>query len=357
MGKLRLIHVGVGGWGASWVGITHNSPEFEVVGFVDLSTDNLEAAIHAHNLPANRCYTDLQTAIREQQADAAVIVTPPTTHARVAETALAAGLHVMVEKPIAESLDEGVRMVALADEADRVLMVSQNYRYRRSAQTVKRILDEGILGPVGHVSIDFRRSPHYVKPDVKWGDTSYRLVPDTSTHHFDQLRGLTGVEPVWVSARTVNPQWSWMKSDPVVSATMESNDGVLVNYSASWVSQGPSTTWDGDWRIDCEAGQIEWAQNRVKVRPKENYYTVFYPGLRERLDFADAELVEMDREDRWETLRRFASAIETGREPETSGRDNLSTLALTSGIVKSAQERMPVDVAALRLEALQRGGL
>ena len=356
MEKLKLIHVGVGGWGASWVGITASSPEFEVVGFVDVSSDNLRAAIEHHDLAEERCYTDLQTALEEQQADAAVIVTPPTTHAEVAAVALAKGLHVMVEKPIAESLDEGVRMLNQAAEADRILMVSQNYRYRRSAQTVKRVLDEGILGPIGHITIDFRRSPHFRLPDVKHADTSYRLVPDTSTHHFDQLRGLTGVEPSWVSARSINPEWSWMKSDPIVAATMMSDDGVLVNYSASWVSQGPSTTWDGDWRIDCEAGQIEWAQNRVMVRPKDNYYTVFHPGLTERLDFAEAELVDMEREDRWHTLRLFSEAIRTGREPETSGRDNLRTLALTTGVVRSAAERAPIDVSALRAEALRAGG-
>jgi predicted dehydrogenase len=106
----------------------------------------------------------------------------------------------------------------------------------------------------------------------------------------------------------------------------------MLNDHGCWVSRGRQTTWDGDWFIDCEGGQIRWADNRVYVRPQEVYYTVFLKGWPERDGWMQADLASDLDEERTFTLEEFGRSIDEGREPETSGRDNLGSMPLTHAV-------------------------
>lgn len=337
MDKKRLIHVGVGGWGATWVPITSNSSEWEVVAWVDSDQQVLNDAVSGMGLNAKSCYTSLEKALTETPADALLAVVPPVAHAPVALAALRAGLHVMVEKPLADTMANCYAMVREAEERSLKLMVSQNYRYKRAPRTVKSILESGILGDVGWVHINFHKAPHFKSPDVKHGYTHYKLIPDMSIHHFDLMRSVLGLDPISVYANSFNPDWSWFAEDPCVTALIELDSGARVTYNANWVSRGWETTWDGDWRIQCDRGEIHWAQNRIMVKPSEIYYTVYTKNMFEREGVLEAELVSMDIEDRWYSLKEFHDSIVEDRQPETNARDNLKTVALTYAAIESSR--------------------
>lgn len=334
--KRRLIQVGVGGWGSTWLEKVLGS-SWELVACVDQDESVLEETRSTHKVPAERCFNTLTEATRSVEADAALIVVPPQWHFPVAAEAFQAGLHVLVEKPLADTMANAHEMVRQAEAAGKILMVSQNYRYRHAPQTVARVLKEGWLGKVDGATIEFRKAPHFVLPDVPHGYSHYKLVEDMSIHHFDQMRGILAEEPAAVYAQTRNPEWSWFTAPPIVSAVIELESGGLINYYGSWVSRGRQTTWDGAWFIDCEYGQIEWAGNRVRVRPEEIYYTVHLEGFLERDGWMEAELLSDFAEDRAFSLEEFDRCLDEDREPETSGRDNLRSVALTYAVVDSAR--------------------
>ncbi len=357
--KRRLIQVGVGGWGATWLEKVLGSPSWELVACVDTNESVLEEAKSTHQIPSDRCFGSLAEATRHVEADAALIVVPPEWHLPAAVEAFRAGLHVLVEKPLADTMANAHEMVRQAEASGKVLMVSQNYRYRRAPQTVARLLEEGWLGKVNSATIEFRKAPHFVLPDVPHGYSHYKLVEDMSIHHFDQMRGILKEEPTAVYAQTRNPEWSWFAAPPIVSAVIELESGGLVHYYGSWVSRGRQTTWDGAWFIDCEKGQIEWAENRVRVRPEEIYYTVHLEGFLERGGWMEAELLSDFAEDRAFTLEELGRCIEAGREPETSGRDNLRSVALTYAVVDSArlgERRQIADYLSLAPSSSQTPG-
>jgi predicted dehydrogenase len=332
-----LIQIGVGGWGATWVEKTEASTGWELVACVDTQPEALREVQHRHGFPADRCFATVADAASATGAVAALVVVPPHLHLPVAAEAFAAGLHVLVEKPLADTMANGKEMVARADANGLCLMVSQNYRYKAAPRAVARLLAEPWLGAVTSATVDFRKAPHFTVPDVKHGYTHYKLVEDMAIHHFDLMRAVLHDEPTAVYAQTRNPDWSWFAAPPIVTAVIELAGGGLVQYHGSWVSRGRQTTWDGDWFIECENGQVSWADNRVRVRPEAVYYTVYLEGFPERDGWMDCDLQAAAEEERRFTLEEFGRCVAEKREPATSGRDNLRSIALTYAVVDSAE--------------------
>jgi predicted dehydrogenase len=168
------------------------------------------------------------------------------------------------------------------------------------------------------------------------------LITDMAIHHFDQMRGILGLEPVRITARSWNPKWSWFAGNAVASVLVEMSNQATVSYTGSWVSQGWETTWDGDWRIQGDGGEINWANNEVVIRPTDLFKTVFMKGAVEQNGMLHADLVSMEVEERWAVLLEFAASILEDREPETNAADNLKSMAMVIGASMSVKRREPI---------------
>jgi predicted dehydrogenase len=332
--RLKIIQIGIGGWGWSWIGVAQQSTAWELRGVVDLNKEALEKARSVYGLRPDQTFTSLKDALKDTQIDAALIIVPPQFHAPVAEEALAHGLHCLIEKPLAGSVSDAHKIVSAGQKAQRKLMVSQNYRFKRAAQTLKKVLQSGFIGEVGSVYVNFQKAPRFTGFRLEMDEP---LLTDMAIHHFDQMRGIVGLEPVRISARSWNPNWSWFSSNAVASVLVEMSNQATAAYTGSWVSQGWETTWDGDWRIQGTEGEIHWANNEVVIRPTDLFKTVFMSGAVERNGTLQPDLVPMQAEERWAVLLEFAAAILEDREPETSATDNLKSMAMVLGASMSAK--------------------
>ena len=329
---LRLLQVGIGGWGLDWArNIVTKSPDWELVGAVDVNPDALER-IQAYGLAADQCFSTFEEALEDTEFDAVLITAFLAGHVPVALAALNAGKHVLVEKPFAPSVDEAREVVAAADARERIVMVSQNYRFFPAPRAVIGLIHEGTLGQPSAVNIDFRRYANAADPE---GHRHYELqqplLMDMAIHHFDLMRAVLGSEPTTVDCLAWNPLWSKFREPAAATATIRFQNDAVVSYRGSWVSPGPETAWAGEWRIECEHGEIAWTSranfgvgaDRVTVKP-----------LGKRLRRID--LPPMEFYDRAGSLHAFAEAIRNGEEPETSGRDNINSLALMHAAVDAA---------------------
>jgi predicted dehydrogenase len=110
------------------------------------------------------------------------------------------------------------------------------------------------------------------------------------------------------------------------------------------VSRGWQTSWDGDWRIQGGDGEIHWAENEVDVLPTSVFTSVFVPGARETRGRLAVDLLPMGLEDRHGSLHEFAMAIQEDRLAETSGEDNLKTLATVLATRLSIERHAPVTL-------------
>jgi len=342
MDQLRVLQVGLGGWGRDWAHrIIPGVPEVQAVGYVDPDPGAL--ARLRDEVPATpaQCFLTLERAIEATQPEAVLVTATLPGHAPLAAAALAAGLHVLVEKPFAESLEAGQQLVELAATRRKVLMVSQNYRFYPAVRRVAQLVNEARLGKLHEVSIDFRRySPGTGNARGRHHMEAQPLLVDMSVHHFDLLRLILDREPERIFCEAWNPGWTGFSGPSVAVASIQFEGGIVVSYRGSWVSTGPVTPWSGEWRMDFEDGQIFWT-SRDDDGVRHDRVAIHRPARRPNL----VPLPALPRTDRSGILTEFARAIHEGREPECSGRDNLGTLALVSAAVESATRGQPVDIS------------
>ncbi|MBE3557973.1 MAG: Gfo/Idh/MocA family oxidoreductase [Ktedonobacteraceae bacterium] len=329
---VRIIQVGMGGWGRNWTRyVVSRNTDVELVACVDPVPAMQELSQKEITLPANRYFTSLSEALARVDCDAVLITTSLEGHVPSALTALAAGKHVLLEKPFAPTIEEAQQVVAAAQQQNRVLMISQNYRFFPAVQAVRELVRQGMLGPLGNVSIDFRR---YANTAPKENHKHYTLwqplLVDMSIHHFDLMRYIFGQEASQIFCQTWNPPWSNFATAPAATAAITFDGGTIVNYQGSWVSPGPQTSWSGEWRMEFARGEVIW-ESRGDT---PDHVTLHLLGEQPQA----LALPEVPLTDRHGSLHAFVQAIRTGQEPESSGRDNLQTLALMLAAVKSATD-------------------
>ncbi len=283
-------------------------------------------------------FESMREAINATHPEAVLNTTALPGHVGTTRTALEAGLHVLVEKPFAPTIGEAQELVDVAARAGIVLAVSQNYRFFPAPRAIAQIVRDGSLGRLHEVSIDFRRySPAGPNGRGRHHLEDQPLLQDMSIHHFDLLRLITGAEPERIYCEAWNPQWTPF-SGPSAAVASITFPGVVVSYRGSWITAAPVTPWGGRWSLEFEHGEVFWtnsdddmSHDKVVVRPR---------GARPR----SAALRPMRRTGPSATIMEFADSIRTGREPETSGRNNLGTIAFVAAAIESATVHEPVSI-------------
>ncbi len=331
---LRIVQVGMGFWGRDWARlVVPEVPEVELVGCVDTDPAALVLLQKQVSISPQECFSSLDEALDRARPDAVLVTTTLPGHAPITRAALEAGLPVLCEKPFTDTLECGQELVDLAAAKGVTLMVSQNYRFFPAVRTVARLVQERALGELYEVSIDFRRNdPVPPNQGRRHHSDAQPLLVDMSIHHFDLLRLILAREPQTVSCETSNPAWSGFQGPPVAVSSILFEGGVVVSYRGSWISAGPDTAWAGEWRMEFERGQLFWTSrgednvllDRVVMRSRRGRRTTL-------------PLPAMTHIDRAGTLAEFADALRANREPETSGRDNLGTIALMTAAVEAAE--------------------
>jgi predicted dehydrogenase len=338
---LRLVQIGMGGWGRQWMVTTASESAIEAVGYVDPSAAARSATIRAGASPS-LLFADLETALRATEADAALVTTAIEFHVPLALQALAAGLHVLLEKPFAPTLDEAASAVRAAAAAGRTLMISQNYRHHPAPRLVAELVANGEVGAVASVSVDFRRHPiRHAAWATQHHNLPHPLLADMAIHQFDLLRLILGREPVWVEMEAINPPTSGYRDPPAAFGLISFEGDVPASYRGSWISRGRQTPWGGEWRLEGADGALEWTSRTDRDTPDRLRLLTSSGAAR------PIELPKLTAVDRAGTLAAFVQAVRSGSEPETSGRRNLGTLALSIAAIRSAEERRRVALSEL----------
>lgn len=326
-----MLQVGLGSWGRRWAELVRDTPDYGIAAVADPDPVSRAWAADTLGMSGEMIFARLDEALDGVDVDAALVTTPPDTHRGVVEAALRSGLPVLVEKPVATTLEDAQAMAATAARNDKTLMVSQNYRYTGMARTMRAAVMSGQVGALLGVRLAFRRDTRAQFPA---GDFRYRmrhpLVLDMAIHHFDLLRAITGLEPVAVDARSWRVPDSPYTHDPACAALITMAGDVPVIYDGDWASQGSDTSWNGDWEVTGSAGRLCWRGDSIS------------------LERWDEDTVSLDAgrgpaDGRVGVLEAFAHAIKTGTAAETDVRDNLRSLALTLGCVASIERGVPVQ--------------
>jgi len=163
---IRVAIVGTGGMGACHAQEFSRIPGVRIAAVCDVDEKRAREFADRH-APGADVFTDVARLLREASIDAVSIVTPDHLHAPLSLLALAAGRHVLCEKPLATNHADAKRMVAAAKKAGAINMVNFSYRNAPALQKAAQLVRSGRLGEIVHVEASYLQS---WLPSKVWGD-------------------------------------------------------------------------------------------------------------------------------------------------------------------------------------------
>jgi predicted dehydrogenase len=337
---MKVIQVGIGGMGNTWLNTVLKSSEVEYAALVEVNGDIARQQAEKYGLDPALIFSSLPEALVAVSADGLIDVTPPQFHREISLAALAAGLPVLSEKPLADSLANAAAIVQEANESGVLHMVAQNYRYHVPIQTLKQVLASEEWGRVGAVTVEFFKGPHF---GGFREEMDYPLIIDMAIHHFDLMRFLLESEPVSTFGRSWNPPWSWYKGDASASVSLQFANGVVVAYNGSWCSTGQETSWNAHWRFECERGVVTLEDDRVYTQARSDEllsrggYSQFSNG-----EVVEVKPLELTHVAQAYLLHEFYQAVTQHKAVATTCQDNIKSLGIVFDVIKSCETGEPV---------------
>ena len=254
---LRVCVIGFGRIGREHVNWIAESEIAQAVCVVDVTQACRERAI-VMGLPA---YAALTEALEKQGIDAVLVSVPTAFHFDAACDAIARGLHVMVEKPVALNFDEAKELHQRATAAGRVLSVFHNRRWDPDYLTLKRAIDAGELGTVFNVESRLTQYSSCVGPAAREFRPNWRNEKsfgggglfDWGSHFIDQLHLLLApAKPVRVYAQLRGRVWS-SDCDDFARVVIDFDTGVVAMMEINTITTRPVPRW----RVDSQRGSVD----------------------------------------------------------------------------------------------------
>jgi predicted dehydrogenase len=332
----RALIVGAGGMGRAWGRNLKECEQTEVVGWVDIRPEVAQEAADQLEFAGIYAGDDLGRAIAETRPDFVVDVTIPEAHRDVTVQALAAGLPVLGEKPMAHSMEAAREMVAASEKAGKLYMVSQSRRYDPRIHAYRRLIEQEV-GPPGILNSDFYIGAHF---GGFRDEMPSPLVLDMAIHTFDAARYLSGADAAAVYCEEFNPPWSWYRGDACATAVFEMSGGLRYTYRGSWCSEGRHTSWESEWRAVGPKGTATWDGHSQIVAEVVTQTGGFHSQFETRI----AEAEQNVHHGIAGSLRDFLNALQTGATPMGECHDNIKSLAMVFSAIESSATGQRVKV-------------
>jgi predicted dehydrogenase len=338
---IGLAVVGAGYWGPNLVRNFAGSPEYQLTWLCDIDRSRAVQVLGPYSTVG--VTDDLEVVLADERVDAVAIATPAGTHLDLALAAMRAGKHVLIEKPLAATYADGLRLVEEADRAGLVLMCDHTFCYTPAVLKIRELVHSGEIGDL-HYFDSVRINLGLVQPDI---DVLWDLAP----HDISILESILppGVEPLSVATHAADPIGTGRSC--IAFMTLQLTGGAIAHCHLNWLSPTKVRTtmiggskralvWDDlnplqrvtiyDRGVDLVPAQDAKAEDRKKAFVSYRTGDLVSPALTERE--ALASMVE-----------EFADCIRTGRASLTDGRSGLRVLDILEAASRS-MERSGVPV-------------
>ncbi|MEJ8307500.1 Gfo/Idh/MocA family protein [Agrobacterium larrymoorei] len=342
---LNAVLCGCGAMAKGWLHAIASHPDLQssirICGLVDLNEKVAQALADEFALGDVVIGSNLEDVLTKTDPDVVFDVVIPDARFDVVATALAAGCHVLSEKPMAPSLKEAQTLIDLANAAGKVHAIVQNRRYIRGIRRLHGAVQDGVIGELTAIHCDFFLAPHFggFREDMQ-----NVLLLDMAIHTFDAARFVADQDPIAVYCVEKNPAGSWYAHGASANAIFELSNDVVFTYRGSWCAEGERTSWESTWRLVGSKGMILWNG--------EEDFSASVAGTDEGLlrGASAVNVSEVVDEEQTEghasVLLSFLRAIEDGTVPETVSSDNIKSLAMVMGAIESARtgQRVLIEI-------------
>jgi predicted dehydrogenase len=347
MRKVRIAVVGAGLIGLRHIEETQRSRSAQLSAIVDPSPRAAEIA-KREGVPI---YSSLDELIAKARPDGIVLATPNQMHVEQGLQCIAAGIPVLVEKPVAHTLEEGNRLVETAERANAKLLVGHHRPHSPILHKAVEVIQSGILGPI----VAVMGSAVFYKPDNYYDEAPWRREPGggpiliNMIHEVGNLRAMVG-EIVAVQAFASNATRNFPVED-TVAINLRFANGALGTFLLSDTAGSPKS-WE----------QTSQENKDYATYPDEDAYVVmgtsgslavptmrlkYYARKEDRSWYKPfkTEIIALERADPLaRQIEHFAAVIRGDAKSLVSGRDGLQNLRVTDAIAEAVKTGKVVNV-------------
>jgi len=348
MRKVRIAVAGAGMIGLRHIEETQKSDSARLSAIVDPSPKAEEVA-KRENV---RLYPSLEELFAKDKPDGVVLATPNQMHVEQGLQCIAAGVPVLVEKPIAHTLEEGKRLVEAAERANAKLLVGHHRPHSPILHKAVETVKSGVLGPI----VGVIGSAVFYKPEGYYdGQNAWRKEPGggpillNMIHEVGNLRAMVG-EIVAVQAFSSNATRGF-KVEDTVAINLRFANGALGTFLLSDTAASPKS-WE----------QTSQENKAYATYPEEDAYVIigakgslavptmrlkFYERKEDRSWYKPfkEQTIPLERADPLaRQIDHFAAVIRGDAKPLVSGRDGLQNLRVTDAIVEAAKSGRTIEV-------------
>ena len=344
----KVIHVGVGSFGRRWCSefLAANVADgtIEIVALVDVDPRALEYGRTVLGLPATACYTDPAAAFAAHKADFCTIVVPPNFHEAIVDVAIARGVDILCEKPIADTMEATLRIAAKVKAAGRKMAVTMSHRFDQDKTTLRQIVRSGQLGDVNTVSCRYAAD---FREHMAWGALFRHTMDDPlmiegAVHHLDIVADLAGANCETLYASTWKPHWARYAGDTDGVVLMTFANGVRGVYEGSSTAAVGLNDWTKEYvRVDCELGTAILNGREIEIFTRADL-------TRQRAREGQGQKIQLMTQPKWLNtwlIEKFCRWLDGGPEMETNVAANVHASALVFASIESQRTG-----AAVRIE-------
>ena len=333
MALLKTAVIGVGSIGSNHARVLSELPETK---FVAVADQDLQTAQVVGRRWGVNAYQDFREMISKEHLDAVSIAVPTAYHEEVAVSALEMGVHTLVEKPIAVTIEAGQRIIATARRCNRLLMVGHIVRFNPAVQQLKQRLESGQLGRIFQMSA--RRTGPFPTRIQDVG-----VAVDLAPHDLDLMRFVTGLNPSRLYAEVEHRLHT--DHEDLLMCLLRFPDNINSSLEINWLT--PTKVRElmvlgerGMFRVDdlnqdlyfyenADADSVLWPEMQTLRGVRE--------GSMVRYVFPRYEPLKAE-------LQAFINAIDQGKPPPVSGEDGLVALHLALLLLQSGMDHQVKEI-------------
>ncbi len=330
---LRLGLVGLGSMGRNHLRVISSHPDTVLAAVADPAAEALEAATSQTGAQG---FEDPLAMIQRAELDGVVIAAPTTNHTALALAAIERGLPVLVEKPLAATVEEALAIVAAARARGVRIQVGHVERYNPAVLEMGRLLRAGWLSTI--YAISSRRAGPF---PARIRDVG--VTVDLGTHDVDMLSWIAGERPTRVYAETA--QRIHATHEDLTYGLLHFPSGATGFLDVDWLTPAKRRSLtavgeEGMFELDYLTQKLTFTRSNVERPQMISGYATTFSG-----DVAEIPVVSI------EPLRaemdEFVRVLRTGDRPYVDGEDGLWAVAIANALLTSAAERRPIDLSDL----------
>jgi predicted dehydrogenase len=344
----RVIHVGIGRFGTRWCSefLAANVADgtIEVTALADVDEAALAYGRKVLGLPAEVCYRNAAEAFARHRADFCTIVVPPNHHEAVVDLAIAHGVDILCEKPIADTMAASLRIARKVREAGRKMAVTMSHRFDQDKTTLRQIVHSGQLGQVNTVSCRYAAD---LREHMAWGALFRHTMQDPlmiegAVHHLDLVADLAGAPCETIYASTWKPKWAAYAGDTDGMVMMTFENGVRGVYEGTSTAAVGLNDWSGEYlRVDCELGTAILNSRELEIFTRCDL-------VRQRCREGQGQKIQLISQPKWLNtwlIEKFCQWLDGGPEMETNVEANLHAAALIFAGIESQRRGAAIRIA------------